>query len=235
MPRPPRIDVPGLPQHLYTRGHNKSDCFRRELDRAVYLKYLKEESAESGCVIHAYVLMTNHVHLLVTGHEQGAISRLMQHLGRRHCRFVNRAYRRSGALYEGRFKSSLVESEAYFLECMRYIELNPVRAGMVDHPSQYRWSSYGENVRGDPGGLIVPHPEYLRLGRDRATRGAAYRALVEQPLDARRVGEIRRASAKNGVLGDSRFQSALELDLGRCVAIAPPGRPPRNTKKNTKK
>lgn len=225
MPRPPRIDVPGLPQHLYARGHNKTDCFRSELDRTVFLKYLKEELAAGACEVHAYVLMTNHVHFLVTGHEEGALSKLMQHLGRRYCRYVNRSYHRSGALYEGRFKSSLVESEAYFLECMRYVELNPVRAGMVAHPSQYRWSSYRENALGEPKGLLVPHWEYQRLGRDAASRGAAYRALVEQPLDLRRIAEIRRTSAKNGVLGGPGFQSALELELGRRVAIAPPGRP----------
>ena len=224
MPRPPRIDVPGLPQHLYARGHNRTDCFRSELDRTVFLRYLKEELEARACV-HAYVQMTNHVHFLVTGHEEGALSRLMQHLGRRYCRYVNRAYDRSGALYEGRFKSSLVESETYFLECMRYIELNPVRAGLVDHPSKYRWSSYAENARGEPRGLITPHQEYLRLGRDGASRAAAYRALVEQPLDLRRVAEIRRTSSKNGVLGSRRFQTALELELRRCVAIAAPGRP----------
>ena len=225
MPRPPRIDVAGLPQHLVARGHNRSDCFRREFDRVLYLKYLREEGVQSGCDIHAYVLMTNHVHLLVTGREEGSISRLMQHVGRRYCRYVNRAYERSGALYESRFRSSLIESEAYFLACMRYIELNPVRAAIVEHPRFYPWSSYRENATGQPAGFLVPHPEYLRLGQSAAARSAAYMALVQQPLESSRLESIRRASAKNGILATSSFHEVLGRELGRSVAIVPPGRP----------
>ena len=225
MSRPPRIDVPGLPQHLVARGHNKTDCFRAQIDCTVYLKYLREGLEETACKLHAYVLMTNHVHLLATGRQEGAVSRLMQQVGRRYCRYVNRVYRRSGALYESRFKSSLVESEAYFLACMRYIELNPVRAGLVAHPCRYPWSSYSENVTGDPKGLIQPHPEFLRLGRDACTRGHAYRALLEQPLERRYVDAIRRASTRNAVLGGSQFLAAVEDELGRPVDTLPRGRP----------
>lgn len=231
MPRPPRLDVPGLPQHLVARGHDRKDCFRRELDRAVYLKYLREALDKSECQVHAYVLMTNHVHLLATGSKPRSISRLMQSVGRRYCRYVNRAYQRSGALFEGRFKSSLVDSEAYLLACMRYIELNPVRAGMVDHPSRYWWSSFRENASGDPGGLVVPHSEYLRLGPDRGKRRAAYAALLDQPLDSSQLREIRHASAKNGVLGDESFHDALKVELDREVGIVAPGRPRNHAKK----
>ena len=231
MARPPRIDVPGLPQHLVARGHNKSDCFWSEVDRAVYLKYLREEGCASECDLHAYVLMTNHVHLLVTGRKERSISRLMQHVGRRYCRYVNRAYRRSGPLYESRFKSSLIESEAYFLACMRYIDLNPVRADIVGHPSHYPWSSYRENATGRPDGLLVPHHEYLRLARDDRERGSAYAALVEQPLESRWLDEIRQASKRNGVLGGPQFLQALEEGLGRPVTTSDPGRPTTRPKK----
>ena len=208
-----------------TRGHNRHDCFFRELDRVVYLKYLAEALEDSECDLHAYVLMSNHVHLLVTGRLERSISRLMQFAGRRYCRYVNRAYGRTGTLFEGRFKSSLIESEAYLLECMRYIDLNPVRAGMVDGPERYPWSSYRQNAAGDPGGLLVPHYEYLRLGGDSRTRGAAYAQLVSQPLAHEQLERIRQASAKNGVLARDIFTEALQIRLDRDVAIVGPGRP----------
>jgi putative transposase len=223
--RPPRIDIPGLPQHVTARGHNKSDCFRADFDRVVYLKYLREGLHYAQCDLHAYVLMTNHVHLLVTPRIERGVSSLMQQLGRRYCRFVNRIYARTGSLCEGRFRSNPVEAEAYFFECMRYIELNPVRAGMARHPSQYPWSSYAENVGGDPRGLLVPHPEYLRLGREPSVRSAAYRALLEEPLGAAALERIRRASSRNDVLGSKPFVAALESKLGRPVTTSDRGRP----------
>ena len=225
MARLPRIDIPGLPQHVTARGHNKSDCFHAEFDRRVYLKYLREGLGDTGCELHAYVLMTNHVHLLVTPRREGGLSRLMQQIGRRYCRFVNRVYSRTGPLYESRFRSSLVDAEAYFLECMRYIELNPVRARMVGHPSLYPWSSYAENVSGQPRGLLSPHPEYVRLGTEPVARAAAYRALLEQPLGPDALEQIRRAVLKNDVLGKKTFVTALESELGRPVMTAPRGRP----------
>ena len=225
MPRPSRLDVPGLPQHLVARGHNRTNCFHREFDRTVYLKYLRETLARTQCDLHAYVLMTNHVHLLVTGRHEGALSRLMQQVGRRYCRYVNRTYTRSGAIYERRFQSSLVESEAYFVACMRYIEMNPVRAGMVDHPSRYPWSSYAENANGDPKGFLVPHRTYLDLGSAPATRGAAYRAFVGNRLEAAELDRIRYAIRRNDVLGGASFISALESELGRKVVARAIGRP----------
>ena len=231
MPRPPRIDVPGVPQHLVTRGHDRRDCFFRELDRVVYLKYLEEALEQSACDMHAYVLMSNHVHLLVTGRFERSISRLMQFTGRRYCRYVNRAYERTGTLYEGRFKSSLIESEAYLLECMRYIDLNPVRAGIVDRPDRYPWSSYRQNAGGDPRGFLKPHYEYLRLGSDRYTRAAAYSQLVAQPLADEQLERIRNASAKNGVLASDEFKNALQIRLAREVSIVGPGRPRKSAEK----
>lgn len=142
MPRRPRIKLAGLPQHLVQRGINRMACFFADEDYHCYLHWLKKSAADWECAIHAYVLMTNHVHLLVTPITPDGTARLMQSIGRRYVQYVNRAYRRSGSLWEGRYKSSVVQEETYLLRCMRYIELNPVRAGMTRDPGQYRWSSY---------------------------------------------------------------------------------------------
>src|SRR2546422_6579877 len=161
MPPSPRIDVPGFPQHLIARGNNRGPCFFNDRDRRVFLKYLGEACVIHECDVHALVLMTNHVHLLATGKRPGSISRTMQSVERRYSRYVNSAYGRTGTLYDGRFKSSIVETGAYFLACMRYIELNPVRAGMVAMPADFAWSSFRQNSSGLPKGLITAHAEYL--------------------------------------------------------------------------
>lgn len=225
MARLPRIDVPGLPQHLVARGNNRAPCFFHDADRHVFLKYLREAASADHCDVHAFVLMSNHVHLLVTGREAGAISRMMQAVGRRYARYVNRAYARTGTLFEGRFRSSLVQTERYFLACMRYIELNPVRGGMVVHPSEYPWSSYRENASGEPSGWIKPHPEYVRLGSEASQRASAYRRLFEEELDAEELAAIRRHVQKDRALGNSGFQQWLEISLDRPVGIVRPGRP----------
>ena len=164
MARLPRIDLPGVPQHLIVRGNNRSAMFRDDADRSMFLQCLGEALDACSCDVHAFVLMTNHVHLLATGHLRGEISELVQRLGRKYARLVNMRWGRTGTLFEGRFRSYPVETEAYLLTCMRYIELNPVRAGMVDHPGDFPWSSYGQNVCGDPCGILRPHELYERLG-----------------------------------------------------------------------
>ena len=146
MARQPRIDLKGVPQHLIQRGNNRLACFFDDNDRYRYLEWLAVAAAKYGGAVHAYVLMTNHVHLLATGHEKGALGRMMQSLGRRYVRYVNSRYRRSGTLWEGRYKSSLVDSDQYLLTCYRYIELNPVRAFLVTTPGDYRWSSFNCNA-----------------------------------------------------------------------------------------
>jgi putative transposase len=142
MPRPPRIDIPGLPVHVIQRGVNRAACFVGDVDRRYYLKLLAKSAARRHCAIHAYVLMTNHVHLLVTPSERGALGALMQDLGRSYVRVINAIHGRTGTLWEGRFKSSVVDTERYFFTCQRYIELNPVRAQLVRHPMEYEWSSH---------------------------------------------------------------------------------------------
>jgi len=219
MARSPRIDVPGLPQHLILRGNNRTACFHSDLDRHVFLKYLREALEETGCVMHAYVLMTNHVHLLVTAHEAGVISRLMQSVGRRYARYVNTSQNRTGTLFEGRFKSSVVDTELYFLTVMRYIELNPVRAGMVVHPGDYPWSSFRQNASGAPSGLVTPHPQYEALGHDGLARRQAYLALFDGEFSDEALHEIRLHINKCRALGSDSFRDSLAARLGRPVGI----------------
>ena len=171
-----------MPQHLIVRGNNRLPCFIDDRDRNLYLSYLQEYSLANGCEIHAYVLMTNHVHLLATGREAMGVSRFMQVLNRRYARYFNKAHERTGTLYEGRFRSSLIQTERNFFAVMRYIELNPVRAGMVATPGEYRWSSHRENVGGAPRGLVTPHPLYDQLG---ASPGGANPGLSNAVRGAR--------------------------------------------------
>jgi putative transposase len=164
MPRKPRFQLAGIPQHVIQRGNNREACFRSESDYRRYLDDLAASAEKYTCRIHAYVLMTNHVHLLVTPEHAPGIGEMMQALGRRYVHYINKTYRRTGTLWEGRYKASLIDSEAYFLTCMRYIELNPVRAQMVAHPGEYQWSSYCAAAQGRAGALLSPHPIYIELG-----------------------------------------------------------------------
>lgn len=225
MARLPRICPPGIPQHVLQRGNNRNICFADKQDFAVYAKWLKEYAHEHDVAIHAWVFMTNHVHLLVTPGEQDSLSDMMQALGRRYVRYFNNQYRRTGTLWEGRFKSSLVQSENYLLQCYRYIELNPVRAGMVKHPSQYAWSSYHCNALGVESNLCTPHDEYLKLGKSKETRQKAYRALFNSHLDSALLDQIRSSANQGLALGNDRFKDEIEVLYGRRVKPAKIGRP----------
>jgi len=229
MPRRARLSIPGIPWHIIQRGNNRSVCFHAEEDFQFYLHYLQEFATKFGCAIHACVLMTNHVHLLLTPQRADSASLLMKHLGQRYVQYINRTYRRSGTLWEGRFRSCLTQSEEYVLACYRYIELNPVRAGMVNQPKDYRWSSYHANALGKAGNLIVPHHEYLRLGRNDEARLLAYRALFKAHLDEEIVGQIRNATNGNYALGSERFQREIETALGRRARRGQAGRPVNRT------
>ena len=165
MPRRPRLSLAGIPWHIIQRGNNRSACFYADDDYRKYLDTLKEQAIKFDCAIHAYALMTNHVHLLLTPARQDSAALLMKHLGQRYVQYINRCYRRSGTLWEGRFRSCLTQSEDYVLACYRYIELNPVRANMVQCPGDYPWSSYRANGDGRANPLLTPHAEYLRLGK----------------------------------------------------------------------
>lgn len=230
MPRRPRIRLAGLPQHVVQRGINREPCFFAEEDYHSYLHWLEKAAADWHCTIHAYVLMTNHVHLLVTPETETGIARLMQAVGRRYVQYINRSYKRTGSLWEGRYKSSLVQEDAYLLTCMRYIELNPVRANMVQDPGQYRWSSYRHNGLGQPDRRITPHAAYLAMSPDESDRRAAYRALFRSQLDADALDDIRLALNQGQPLGSDRFSERICAEAGIRRARKRPGRPAGTSK-----
>ena len=225
MPRRARLSVPGIAWHIIQRGNNRAVCFHAEEDYRRYLDDLAEQSRRFGCAIHAYVLMTNHVHLLLTPHKADSAALMMKHLGQRYVQYVNRTYRRSGTLWEGRFRSCLTQSEGYVLACYRYIELNPVRAGMVRHPRDYRWSSYHGNGDGRSDALLTPHEQYLGLGRSEARRREVYRELFKAHLDPDILAQIRLATNGNVVLGGQRFEEQIAKMLKRRVTRGKAGRP----------
>lgn len=225
MPRKKRFYQPGVPVHVFQRGHNKEPVFFDDQDYLAYLRFLKAAADDLGCLIHAYVLMTNHVHLLVTPQAENDISLLFQNIGRHFVPYINKTYRRRGSLWEGRHKGHILESEAYFLVCMRYIEMNPVRAAMVDHPGQYRWSSYAANAHGIDNAVLQPHALYLSLSDTCEMRQAAYRAgfdIEAQPDEL----ELIRACLHSGTpLGSDRFKKTIESVVGGTVGFSKRGRP----------
>lgn len=225
MARLGRYFLPDQPLHVIQRGNNRGAIFFREDDYASYRDWLTAAAAEYGCLIYAYVLMTNHVHLLVTPSREDSLPRAMQSLGRRYVRHVNASYRRSGTLWEGRYRAAPIDSESYFLACCRYIELNPVRAGMVDHPRAYRWSSYGVHADGAVDALVSDHPSYQALGRSREARRVAYRALFRGALDSDFVDALRAATNGGWALGDARFVRQIADAVGRRAVPLAAGRP----------
>ncbi|HEX9627197.1 MAG TPA: transposase [Acidiferrobacterales bacterium] len=227
MPRRARLAVAGSPWHIIQRGNNRSACFYADEDYRRYLDTLEVLAERYGCALHAYVLMTNHVHLLLTPERRDSAGLLMKHLGQRYVQYINRTYRRSGTLWEGRYRSCLTQSEEYVLACYRYIELNPVRAGIVSHPREYRWSSYRANAEGRVNALLAPHPEFLQLGPTETERRAAYMGLFAKRLDTERLAEIRAATNGNVALGNERFRVEIERMLARRVTRGRPGRPRR--------
>ena len=204
MPRVARTVVPGVALHVVQRGNNRAACFFADADRLAYLRLLLEYSRETRCVVHAYCLMTNHVHLLVTPGEPDCCGALMKSVGQQYVQYVNRVYGRTGTLWEGRFRSSVVASGAYVLACYRYIELNPVRAGLLRHPSGYEWSSYRCNAEGAADSLIQPHPVLWALEETDDRRRRAYRSLFDLPLDDEVLDEIRSAARNGRALGSAR-------------------------------
>ena len=224
MPRRARIAVPGIPWHIIQRGNNRSACSYANEDYHRYLETLSDMSARYDCQIHAYVLMTNHVHLLLTPVRKDSASLLMKHLGQRYVQYINRHYRRSGTLWEGRFRSCLAQKEEYVLTCYRYIELNPLRAGMVAHPRDYRWSSYRSNAEGEANPLIIPHLEYECLGRTAPERRTAYRQLISAHIDPEYIAEIRAATNGNYVLGNDRFKDEISRIRKRRITPGKAGR-----------
>lgn len=225
MPRKRRFYQPGVPVHVFQRGHNKAAVFFDDQDYLAYLRFLKSSADALGCVVHAYVLMTNHVHLLVTPTAANDISLLFQAIGRHFVPYINKTYQRQGSLWEGRHKGHILESEDYFLICMRYIEMNPVRAGMVEHPAQYRWSSYAANAQGIDNAIIRPHGVYLSLGKSPEARQAAYRELFESTIDPGELDLIRASLHSGTPLGNDGFKQQIETVVGGTVGFSQRGRP----------
>lgn len=225
MPRHARLVVANVPLHIIQRGNNRNSCFFSEFDFMFYLDVLEASAEECDCQIHAYVLMTNHVHLLVSPGTVSAPGKLMKMLGERYVQYVNKRYERAGTLWQGRYRSCLVGEDDYFRICQRYIELNPVRAGMVEHPAQYKWSSHLSNAYGDGKGLITPHPLYRALGSDEHLRQQAYRDLFLDALAEQSIADLRKATNSNFTFGGLEFKKKMEEQLGCPAAARKPGRP----------
>lgn len=225
MPRPARIEVPGVPLHIVQRGNNRSACFFNDLDRRFYLKCLVDASVARGCEIHAYVLMSNHVHLLTTPRQLGAASAMLQDVGRRYVRNINSIHERTGTLWEGRFKSSLIDSDLYLFTCHRYIELNPVRAGIVRRPGDYAWSSHAYYAFGAPNRLLTPHGHFNDLGTSAPSRTAAFLAMFGDAIPEEDLARLRLAVNKGWALGSDQFMDLMQRHLGRSIRPPRRGRP----------
>lgn len=215
MARLPRPDLAGIPQHVVQRGNKRLPCFLDDVGRQRYLQFLLDALARFDCRLHAYVLMDNHVHLLMTPAAVGGISRLMHTFARNYVAHFNRRHGRTGTLWEGRYKACLVDSDTYFLACSRYIELNPVRAWIAAQPADHPWSSHLGNAFGRHDPLLSPHASYVALGADGAARAAAYRALFAEALPAQQVDEIRRYLQQQKALGSDRFRAWVAARTGQ--------------------
>jgi len=232
MPRKLRFYLPGIPAHVMQRGHNREPVFFSDQDYLEYLRCLKHAADNYGCKVHAYVLMTNHVHILVTPESKDSIGRLFQGLGRHYVRYINETYHRHGGLWEGRHKGNIIQSQTYLLSCMRYIEMNPVRAGMVDHPAKYRWSSYAANTLGVSNVILHPHDEYLNLGVSPKIRQRVYQGLfdvIEEPDILKFISQ----SLQSGTpFGNDQFKIQIEAAVGRKLGRVSPGRPKKEVPGN---
>jgi putative transposase len=224
MARLGRYFLPDQPLHVIQRGNNRAAIFFSPADYGLYRRWLAEASATHGLRVHAYVLMTNHVHLLATPADRDSLPRTMQSLGRRYVRHVNASQRRTGTLWEGRYRAAPVDSEAYFLACCRYIELNPVRAGMVGHPRDYPWSSWHAHTRGAADDVVSEHPLYRALARTAAARQAAYHALFGARLGDDFLDRLRAATNGGWAFGDACFRRRIADAAGRRAAPLPRGR-----------
>ena len=224
MARMRRLNPVDIPQHVIQRGNNRQACFTGDKDMAAYAHWLKLGAEKFGVEIHAWVFMTNHVHLLATPREQAAISKMMQYLGRVYVRYFNQAYQRTGTLWEGRFKSCIVQEETYFLGCQRYIELNPVRAGMVLEPEDYTWSSYRTNAYGVRSSIVTAHAVYMGLGGTTEERLSCYRSLFENQINRTKIEDIRTSLNQGLVLGDQRFKDQIQAITGQRTQLRKPGR-----------
>ena len=215
MPRLARLVLPDVAMHVVQRGHDRRACFREDTDRTVYLILLRDCLVKAACRLHAYCLMTNHIHLLLTPSDGDGCAKLTRNLGQRYVQYFNRRYGHTGTLWEGRPYSCLVDSAHYVLGCYRYIERNPVRAGMVDAPSAYKWSSYEGNAGRAQDALLTPHVEYLALGEEELARRNAYRQLFAESEDPDFLAEMRDATNGGFALLGLQLKSRVAMSLDR--------------------
>jgi putative transposase len=225
MARLPRLVVPDHPHHIIQEGNDRQLIFREDEDYERFLGWLKESAREFKVSVHAYALMPNHLHLLASPTTEDGLARMMQRVGRYYVPWFNQKYQRLGGLFRGRFKTSLIDSERYFMTCSRYIEFNPVRNGVVSDPAGYKWSSYAHHAGVRPDALIIDHALYWGLGNTPFQREAAYIELAQQPLSAAELDSINQAVLKGWPLGSESFKAELQQKAKRQVLPAKRGRP----------
>ena len=228
MARLPRFAIPGQPQHIIQRGNNRQIIFAANTDYQFFRNALVEAATEWGLAIHAYVWMTNHIHLLATPQSGNTISKVFQSVGRRYVQYFNVTYGRSGTLWEGRYRATVVDTEKYLLTVMRYIELNPVRAGMVSDAAAYPWSSHRRHALGESGpnaDWLTQHPEYLKLGQSDPERQSAFRDLFKTAIASADLADIRDSTHKGWALGSDWFKDQIETLSRRPATSKGVGRP----------
>lgn len=225
MARQPRLTVPDYPHHIIQRGNNRQVIFASIADYQAMLNLLREAALQHKVAIHSYVLMTNHLHLLATPQDDKGLSLMMQQVGRSYVQLFNKRTGRTGTLFDGRYKSTLVQTERYLLACMAYIDLNPVRASMVMQPQDYVWSSYGHYAGLRTDALVSPHPHFWNLGNTPFAREAAYVDFVRGGLSGADEKLLTRSTHRNGVLGDEDFLNELEKSTQKSIKPGVKGRP----------
>ena len=227
MARQPRHDLPGIPQHIVQRGNNRLPCFLDEVDRRTYLHLLAEALHCTGCRLHGWVLMDNHVHLLLTPPHAGAAGALMQRLGRNYVPLFNTRHGRTGTLWEGRYKASLVASDHYLLQCLRYIELNPVRAAITDDPARYRWSSCQPHLGLRTGKHLTHHPLWLASGNTPSERAQWWRIFLREAVSDNKLTAMLTILLQQRALDTTTFQAMVQAKTHRFTGTGPAHRPPK--------
>ncbi|HJV87853.1 MAG TPA: transposase [Noviherbaspirillum sp.] len=227
MARLPRLVVPHQPHHVIQRGNDRQSIFRDAEDYSIFLRWLREAAKLFKVAVHAYVLMPDHLHLLVSPSDETGLGKMMQWVGRHYVPYFNTRYHRSGTLWQGRFRATVIESEAYFLACSCYIESNPMRAGLVQDAAEYSWSSFSHHAGVKPDPLLTDHPLFWALGNTPFDREMAYKELMNQGLAPREIEVIGQATLKGWPLGSDKFKAMLARQTNRRVTPAKRGRPPK--------
>lgn len=230
MARLPRLTLPGYPHHVIQRGNNRQAIFADPADYETLLALLEEQAGKSQVAVHSYVLMSNHFHLLATPETEQGIPQLMQAVGRRYVRYFNQRHARSGTLWEGRYRSTLIHAERYLLPCMVYMDLNPVRAGLASDAAQYRWSSHAHYIGARHDRLVSPHPLYWSLGNTPFSREAAYAELVRSGIPATDQQALTDSALRGWALGSPDYLAELQKRTSRRLTKDRAGRPPTTSR-----